>query len=106
MRTCAGYRIRGDTLEREYEKPLYELPVDDINWTAGVGRPAGMYWLDGRTVMAAHDSPAEARLVGAGAVLVATLRFEPDPVERVHSRGSVRRVSADAAARLADAVLN
>ncbi|CAN5764378.1 hypothetical protein BH23GEM10_BH23GEM10_04260 [soil metagenome] len=82
------------------------MPIDDINWTAGVGQPAGMYWLDGRTAIAAHDSPAEARLVDAGAVLVATLRFDPDPVERVHRSGSVRRVSAPAAARLADAVLN
>lgn len=93
-------------LERDYEKPKYEQPVDDINWTAGVGQPAGMYWLDGRVVMAAHGSPAEARLLDTGAALVATLRFDADPLERVHRTGHVTRVAAARAARLLEPALN
>lgn len=65
-----------------------------------------MYWLDGRTVMAAHDSPAEARLLGAGAALIATLRFDPDPLERVHRTGAVSRMTAARAAKLLEPGLN
>lgn len=84
-------------MERDRRKPGdpgFEYYQDDINWTAGAGQPAGIFWLGGRCVLAAHGSAAEERLLGVGAVLVATLRFEPDPLERVHRRGSVRRVSA------------
>lgn len=85
--------------ERSAGDPGFEQYQDDINWTAGVGRPAGIYWLGGRCVMAAHGSQAEARLLGFGAVLVATLRFDPDPVERVHRRGAVERVEPRHVAR-------
>lgn len=84
---------------RRPQEPEFEQHEDEINWTAGPGRAAGVYWLDGHSVIAAHDSPAEDHLVSRGAVLVATLLFEPDPRERVHRSGSVRRVSAAAAAR-------
>ncbi|HSJ08824.1 MAG TPA: hypothetical protein VK928_02895 [Longimicrobiales bacterium] len=84
---------------RRPEDPEWEQHEDDINWTAGVGRPAGVYWIDGRSVIAAHGSPAEDHLVDQGAVLVATLLFEPDPRERVHRRGRVERVRAADAAR-------
>jgi hypothetical protein len=46
---------------KKYEAPKYEHPIYDINWTAGAGQPAGMYWLDGRILMAAHDSPPRTR---------------------------------------------
>jgi hypothetical protein len=79
---------------KEYEAPKYEHPVDDINWTAGVGQPAGVYWLDGQSRLAAHESAAERYLLEQGAILIATLRFDPDPVEAVHRSGRVERVSA------------
>ncbi|MEX1182792.1 MAG: hypothetical protein WEF86_06120 [Gemmatimonadota bacterium] len=82
-----------DVLERDYDALEYEHPVDDINRTAGVGRPAGVYWLDGGSIIAGHDTPAEARLVAAGAVLVATLRFDPDPAERMQRGRAVRRLT-------------
>ena len=88
-------------MERDYEGPKYELPVDDINWTAGAGRAAGVYWLNGASVIAAHDTPAEARLVEEGAVLVATLRFDPDPVERVHHGRVVHRIAGADVRRIA-----
>jgi hypothetical protein len=72
----------------------YEEPVDAINWTAGAGQPAGVYWLNGSTVIAAHESLAEASLLRRGAVLVATLLFGPDPLERGHNGRSVERLSA------------
>jgi hypothetical protein len=59
----------------------FEYEHREINWTAGVGRPAGVYWLDGRSIIVAHESPGEARLLAAGAVLVATLLFERDQRE-------------------------
>ncbi|HEX6309379.1 MAG TPA: hypothetical protein VFZ69_14380 [Longimicrobiales bacterium] len=85
--------------ERRAGDPGFEQYQDDINWTAGIGRPAGIYWLAGRCVMATHGSAAEERLLGVGAVLVATLRFDPDPLERVHRSGTVERRAARRAAR-------
>jgi hypothetical protein len=83
---------------KKYEAAKYEHPVDDINWTAGVGCPAGVYWLDGRSVIAAHESEAESALLERGAILVATLRFDRDPLESLHHGRTVERVSARAAA--------
>lgn len=81
------------------ENPGFEQYQDDINWTEGVGQPAGIFWLGGRCVMAAHESAAEERLLDLGAVLVGTLRFDADPVETVHRRGNVERMSAARAQR-------
>ena len=72
--------------------PGFEQYQDDINWTDGAGRPAGIFWLGGRCVMAAHDTEAEEHLLGLGAVLVGTLRFDADPVETVHRTGRVERI--------------
>jgi hypothetical protein len=72
----------------------FEYEHHEINWTAGVGRPAGVYWLDGRSVIVAHESPGEERLLAEGAVLIATLRFDRDPLESSHRRRSVERVPA------------
>jgi hypothetical protein len=79
--------------------PGFEQYQDDINWTAGVGRPAGIFWLCGRCVMATHETAAEERLLELGAVLVGTLRFDADPVETVHRTGRIERVSAVRASR-------
>jgi hypothetical protein len=73
-----------------------EYEHHEINWTTGVGRPAGVYWIDGRCVIVAHETPGEERLLALGAVLVATLRFDADPLETVHRHGSVDRVPASA----------
>jgi hypothetical protein len=53
----------------------YEFPIDDVAPRAKSDAPAGVYLLAGRWQLAAHDSEAEARLIGAGALLVATLTF-------------------------------
>ncbi len=83
--------------EKEYEKAKYEYPVHGINWTGGVGRPTGIYWLDGDSVFAVHGSRAEERVLELGGVLVATLRFDPDPFgERYIPRGHVELVPAQA----------
>ena len=78
--------------DRRYEKPKYEYPIRGLNWTAGVGQPAGIYWLEGASIIAGHGSDAEAHLIGAGAILVATLRFDPDPLEKIHRGRTVTRV--------------
>lgn len=80
--------------ESREEKPDYEYPIFGINWTGGIGRPAGIYWLNGSTRMAAHGSPAEDYLLGLGAILVATLRFDGDPFERSYAGRQVEPVRA------------
>lgn len=80
--------------DRRYEKPKYEYPIHGLNWTAGVGQPAGIYWLNGQSVIAGHGSDAEKYLLSQGAVLIGTLRFTPDPLERSHRGRSVAKVSA------------
>ena len=83
--------------EKRYEKPKYEYPIHGINWTAGIGRPTGIYWLDGHSVFAVHGSLAEERVLELGGILIATLRFDRDPYgDARRSRGSVLRVNADA----------
>lgn len=77
---------------RKAERPGFEQYEDDIHWTGGVGRPAGIFWLDGRCVMATHGSAAEDRLLERGALPVATLRYDPDPRERVQRDATVARV--------------
>jgi hypothetical protein len=82
---------------KEYEAPKYEHPVDDVNWTAGLGQPAGVYWLAGRSLIAAHDTVAEQRLLEQGAILIATLRFDAAGLETVRRTGRVERLGARAA---------
>ena len=62
--------------DKKYEKPKYEYPIHGINWTAGIGRPTGIYWLDGDSVFAVHGSLAEERVLELGGILIATLRFD------------------------------
>ncbi|MGH7459637.1 MAG: hypothetical protein ACREMA_01245 [Longimicrobiales bacterium] len=80
--------------ERREEKSQYEYPIFGINWTAGIGRPAGIYWLNGSTRFAGHGSPAEEYLIELGAILVGTLRFDSDPLERTHPGRPVEAVQA------------
>jgi len=87
-------------LKRDDVSPKYEHPVDDINWTAGVGRPAGIYWLAGKSVIAGHGTAAEQHLLDRGAVLIATVRFDADPLERSHAGRIVERVHPRVLVRL------
>jgi hypothetical protein len=75
------------------DKPKVEHLLDEINWTAGVGQPAGIYWLEGESRIAAHDSAAESYLLEQGAVLVATLLFERDLREGFRPGARVERLS-------------
>jgi hypothetical protein len=59
----------------KYERAKYEFPIDDIARREKADAPAGVYLLGGRWHLAAHDSLAEACLIDAGALLVATLTF-------------------------------
>jgi hypothetical protein len=71
----------------------FEYEHHEINWTQGVGRPAGVYWHHGRSVIVAHGSPGEEVLMAQGAVLVATLLFERDPLEARHPGRTVQRIA-------------
>jgi hypothetical protein len=77
-------------LDRDQENPLYTS-----HWSAGVGLPAGMFWFDGRCVIAGYGTRAEAWLLDRGAVMLATLRFDAEPAES-RRHGSVRAVRPDA----------
>ena len=84
------------------EKPgtSHILDVHDYHHASVVGRPAGIFWLDGRCVMAAHDSGAEEALLARGAILVGTLRFDRDPLEGSHPGRTVHRLPASAVHRM------
>jgi hypothetical protein len=56
----------------------------------GVGARAGVFLLEGRFHVASHHSRAERRLLEGGAMLVATLVFEPAEARRAVSGGSGR----------------
>ena len=49
--------------------------------------------------MAAHGTAAEGRLLDLGAIPVATLRFDSDPIETVHRTGRVERMGVSRASR-------
>jgi hypothetical protein len=86
-------------IDMKYEKPDYEFPVHDVRRAGAIGQPAGIYWFEGQSTIVAYDSAAEQRLIDQGAVLVATLRFDPDPLERSHVGRDVRRLNDAAALR-------
>ena len=79
---------------REEIEPDHILDIHDRQHESVVGRPAGIFWLDGRCVMAAHDTAREEGLLAIGAILVGTLRFDPDPLESVHPGATVERVAS------------
>src|SRR5687768_13260916 len=60
--------LEGMEEDRRSEKAKYEYPVRGLNWTAGVGQPAGIYWLEGRSLIAGHNSAAEDYLLRMGAI--------------------------------------
>ena len=67
--------------------------VRDSEWSHAAAQPAGIFWLDGRSVIAALNTRAEQRLLAAGAVPIATLIFDLDPIEGIHPGHSVERMS-------------
>ncbi len=78
----------------ELQDPRYHYPVEWINHTEGLGRPAGIYLLDGVTRVAARRSAAERALLEAGAIYVATLCFGGSPYERTCPGARVERIGA------------
>ena len=70
------------------EKPKYEDQSADYADQQGVGARAGVFLLEGRFHVAGHASLAERRLLDRGALLVATLSFDPVDGERLVSGGS------------------
>jgi hypothetical protein len=58
------------------ERAKYEFPIDVVDQHHKANAPTGIYLLGGLWHLAVHDSVAEAELIGAGALLVATLSFD------------------------------
>lgn len=66
------------------DSPEYEFPVVGTFWAKSVELGAGVFFLDDRTYVAGHGSPAERQLLERGALRIATLCFDPDPREASH----------------------
>jgi hypothetical protein len=50
-------------------------PIFAVHWTAGIGRPATMFWFEGQVLLAGIGSRAEEWLLDRGAIAVGMLRF-------------------------------
>ena len=50
-------------------------PIFAVHWTAGIGRPATMFWFEGRVLIAGVGTRAEEWLIDRGAIAVGMLRF-------------------------------
>lgn len=85
-------------MKAEYSE--LEKAIAGSSWISSVELGAGIYLLDGRTHLAGHSSPAERLLVERGALLVASIRFDPDPHEAAHPTRSVRVLGHREAASL------
>lgn len=92
--------------ERKAIQHGYEYYDDDVNWTEGIGRPAGVFWLDGESRIAAHGSRAEAALLARGAALVATLLFGEDYREGRRNGARVEHLAARRASALHTPAVN
>jgi hypothetical protein len=77
-----------------------ETPLFGYDWSAGIGQPAGLFWLEGRCIVAGLGTRAEAYLTTRGAVPVGRLHFGRDPLE---GRVPGARVTPVVASRVADA---
>jgi hypothetical protein len=58
------------------ESQNHEQPIAESAWISSVELGAGIYFLEGRTHMAGHSTPAERSLLARGALLVASIRFD------------------------------
>lgn len=74
--------------------PRYLFPVEGISYSDGSLAAAGVFLLHGRSYVAPVHSVAEHRLLAAGALRIATLRFDLDPLERTHPDRPVAAVDA------------
>lgn len=77
----------------------FEVPVAGSAWITSVDQGAGIYFLEGRTHVAGHDTPAERALRARGALLVALIRFDRAWVETMILGRRVQRLEAREAAR-------
>lgn len=86
------------------DSPKYVLPAPDYAWAGSARHGAGIFFLDGRTHVAPHRSPAERDLLDRGALHLASLRFDPDPREGRRPGTEVRTLAAgEAVARFSPA---
>jgi hypothetical protein len=83
-------------IAKDQKTPLY-----GFHWSAGIGQPAVVLWLDGRCIIAGAGTRAEQYLADRGAIPVGMLHFGRDPAEGTVPRATVTPVSAS---RLVEAV--
>jgi hypothetical protein len=82
-----------------FQRPKYELPVEGIRRTSGVGHPAGLFLLDGDLHVVARWSEAERDLLERGAIHFADLRFDHGAVAESRAWPPVRPIEVAQAAR-------
>lgn len=70
----------------------YFLPAPDIVWRPDIEAGAGVYLVGVELHFVSPGSARELELAAAGALRVGTLRFDGDPLERVHPRRAIRAV--------------
>ncbi len=78
-----------------HEPADWEQHSEASAWSAGIGRPAGIYWVTGRCVIVGYGTAAEAEIRSRGGVLVGTLRFGPSPYETRRAHRTVARIHPD-----------
>lgn len=81
--TASVKQMKHDPTEQQDQSAAY---ADE----RGVGASAGVFLLDGRYHVANHRSRAERRLRELGAMLIATLAFQPAEARRAVSGGATR----------------
>lgn len=81
--TASAKQMKHDPTEQQDQSAYYAEE-------RGVGARAGVFLLEGRYHVANHRSGAERRLLDGGALLVATLVFEPAEARRAVSGGAGR----------------
>lgn len=79
-------------------RPQQAVPLPSSAWAYGLHQGAGIYFLDGACHIAAHRSPAETALTERGALLIAVLRFEPEPLDGARPGQRVDALRSEAAA--------
>jgi len=90
---------------KEFVATDEQNPIFGFHWSAGAGQPAGMFWFDGRVVLAGLGTRAEAWLLDRGAIEVGTLRFDAYRADAERPVAAASVVPVEAAALLADAAV-
>jgi hypothetical protein len=77
----------------------FVVPAPDVVWRSRVEAGAFVYLVGTALEFVTPESPRDRELAEAGALRVARLRFDPDPLERSHRDRTVHVLDQRLAAR-------